>query len=33
MLQLADCTELVQPNLTLDLIANDPDDNRILECA
>jgi predicted nucleic acid-binding protein len=33
MLQLAGCTELVRPTETLDVIPNDPDDNRVLECA
>ena len=33
MLQLAGCTELVRPIETLDVIAEDPDDNRVLECA
>jgi uncharacterized protein len=33
MLQLAGCTELVRPIETLDVIPNDPADNRVLECA
>ncbi len=33
MLQLAGCTELVRPTETIDVIPNDPDDNRVLECA
>jgi uncharacterized protein len=33
MLQLAGCTELVRPTETLDVIPNDPADNRVLECA
>lgn len=31
--QLAGCTELVRPSETLDVIKDDPDDNRVLECA
>ena len=30
---LARVAELVTPDITLDVIPNDPDDNRILECA
>jgi uncharacterized protein len=33
MSQLAGCTELVRPTETLDVIPDDPDDNRVLECA
>ena len=33
LLQLAGCTELVRPTETLDVIAEDPEDNRVLECA
>jgi uncharacterized protein len=33
LLQLAGCTELVRPAETLDVIKEDPDDNRVLECA
>ncbi len=33
LLQLAGCTELVRPTETLDVIKQDPDDNRVLECA
>jgi putative PIN family toxin of toxin-antitoxin system len=33
MLQLAGCTELVRPTETLNVIPNDPADNRVLECA
>ena len=33
LLQLAGCTELVRPTETLDVIQEDPDDNRVLECA
>jgi putative PIN family toxin of toxin-antitoxin system len=30
---LASCTTLVRPKLTLDVVPDDPDDNRIVECA
>jgi putative PIN family toxin of toxin-antitoxin system len=30
--QLESCTELVRPIETLDVIKEDPDDNRVLEC-
>jgi putative PIN family toxin of toxin-antitoxin system len=33
MLQLESCTELVRPIETLDVIKEDPDDNRVLVCA
>ena len=33
MLQLESRTELVRPIETLDVIKEDPDDNRVLECA
>jgi uncharacterized protein len=33
MLLLESCTELVCPIETLDVIKEDPDDNRVLECA
>jgi len=33
LLQLAGCTELVRPTETLDVITEDPEDNRVLECA
>jgi uncharacterized protein len=33
LLQLAGCTKLVRPTETLDVIAEDPDDNRVIECA
>jgi len=33
MLLLESCTELVRPIETLDVIKEDPDDNRVLECA
>jgi uncharacterized protein len=33
LLQLESCTELVRPTETLDVIKEDPDDNRVLECA
>ena len=33
LLQLEGCTELVRPIETLDVIKEDPDDNRVLECA
>jgi putative PIN family toxin of toxin-antitoxin system len=33
LLQLEGCTELVQPSENLDVIRQDPDDNRVLECA
>jgi putative PIN family toxin of toxin-antitoxin system len=33
LLQLARCTELVQPTEMLDVVPHDPDDNRVLECA
>jgi putative PIN family toxin of toxin-antitoxin system len=33
LLQLADCTELVRPTETLDVVPEDPDDNRVIECA
>jgi uncharacterized protein len=33
LLQLAGCPELVRPTETLDVITQDPDDNRVLECA
>jgi putative PIN family toxin of toxin-antitoxin system len=32
LLQLESCTELVRPIETLDVIKEDPDDNRVLEC-
>ena len=31
LLQLAGCTELVRPTETLDVITEDPEDNRVLE--
>jgi len=33
MLQLESCRELVRPIEMLDVIKEDPDDNRVLECA
>jgi putative PIN family toxin of toxin-antitoxin system len=33
LLQLESCTEMVRPTETLDVIKEDPDDNRVLECA
>jgi uncharacterized protein len=33
LLQLESCTELVRPIEMLDVIKEDPDDNRVLECA
>lgn len=33
LLQLADCSVQVHPSETLDVVADDVDDNRILECA
>jgi putative PIN family toxin of toxin-antitoxin system len=33
MLQLKSCRELVRPIEMLDVIKEDPDDNRVLECA
>jgi uncharacterized protein len=33
LLQLESCTELVHPTETLDVIKEDPDDDRVLECA
>ena len=33
LLQLESCTALVRPIETLDVIKEDPDDNRVLECA
>jgi uncharacterized protein len=33
LLQLESCTELVRPIETLDVVKEDPDDNRVLECA
>jgi uncharacterized protein len=33
LLQLESCTEMVRPTETLDIIKEDPDDNRVLECA
>lgn len=31
--KLLSVAELVTPNLTLEVVADDPDDNRVLECA
>jgi uncharacterized protein len=33
LLQLESCTELVRPTEKLDVIKEDPDDDRVLECA
>ncbi len=31
--ELAHCTILVHPGVTIDAVPDDPDDNRVLECA
>jgi putative PIN family toxin of toxin-antitoxin system len=33
IVQLAGCTTLVHPTQTIDAVPDDPDDNRVLECA
>jgi predicted nucleic acid-binding protein len=33
MARIAQFTRLVQPSLTLNVVPDDPDDNRVLECA
>jgi len=30
---LSDCTTFIQPTETLDVVPDDPDDNRVVECA